>query len=382
MSAGSTGKAAGTSSNNPVLGNTPTQDQTNQFSQGITPNTASGGQPNPLAQFAPGAGASATDLTAQNFNQGGSLTSNAPPQLQMASGGIATGPNPTGGQAGPNPPSWVPEGATLSADGQLWKGTDKNDQQYAYGVNFNPNQQSGQLQSGPQPAPTTGESALQSGVNGLNSMSPQSLFDQYSQVLARTPDSAYGAGSDQATIAPYRNPGLGRVMPPDSAGPPPPAGLPQQLFNQYASTIFGAPPGGTTLGPTQANAPAAAPVATPKPQLPAFAQPTMTGGQSIVPYTNKPPYSAPAPAMRPNQLPKLPATQAPVPAGYTGGGINRGPQATGLGSIGPTQRPTVPAFAKPTLYQPGQSSPLAGMNQRIGPAKPIPGKVNTAPMRR
>ena len=63
----------------------PTQDQTNQFSQGITPASTAGGQPNTLAQFAPGAGASATNLMGQNFNQGGSLTTNAPPQQSSLS---------------------------------------------------------------------------------------------------------------------------------------------------------------------------------------------------------------------------------------------------------------------------------------------------------
>lgn len=78
--------------------------------------------------------------------------------------GGAIPPNSQSNTGGPTPPGWVPEGATLSADGQLWQGTDKNGQQYAYGVNFNPNQQSGQLQSGPQPLTPNQPQGLMNGA--------------------------------------------------------------------------------------------------------------------------------------------------------------------------------------------------------------------------
>ena len=137
--------------------------------------------------------------------------------------------------------------------------------------------------------------------------------------------------------------------------------------------------------------PPQAPVGTPKPSLPAFAQPAVTGGQSQAPYVtarpNLPQFAQP---MRPNQLPKLPATLPAVKPGYTGGGINTGPQATGLGSINTAQRPGMvmnnntvgtSKISKPTMYQAGQSNKKF-IPQATGLAKPVPGKVNVAPMRR
>ena len=69
-----------------------------------------------------------------------------------------------------------------------------------------------------------------------------------------------------------------------------------------------------------------------------------------------------------------------VQPGYTGGGINYGAVPTGLGSVGPTVRPTLPAFAHPTMYQPGQSNNPGSQIIR-GPSG-VPGQANFAPMRR
>jgi len=394
----------------------PTQDQTNQFSQGITPANNAGGQPNTLAQFAPGAGASATDLTGQNYNPGGGLTTNAPPQLQMASGGIATGPNPTGGQAGPNPTGTQPNPDMLQVDPTTYNIGGGAPFTYTLGTGgpsqgAPPNFSAAQTPT-PQPAAAPSES---------HSDLMRRLGLTQGGGTAYTPPGA-PAMPPQAPIA------TPKPQLPAFAQPQPKAGQP--LVKQaYGHDMFGEPflspprglpgPGsaGGPLGPGSSLSPATGPQltrppagarpdysgpvmqsiqpATPKPQLPAFAQPTMTGGQSQAPYTinpTRPQYNSPAITQpRLNQLPQLPATQPAVNPGYTGGGINTGPTPTGLGSINTAERPGMvmnnntvgtSKVSKPTLYQAGQSSPLGSINQRTGPAKPVPGKVNTAPMRR
>ena len=71
-----------------------------------------------------------------------------------------------------------------------------------------------------------------------------------------------------------------------------------------------------------------------------------------------------------------------VQPGYTGGGINYGAVPTGLCSVGPTVRPTLPAFAHPTVYQPGQTQANRVPNQLIRGTSAVPGQANFAPMHR
>ena len=191
MSMGS-GKSTGTPNPSTAFGNQPgattfgsypTQQQTNQFSQGVTPASTAGGQPNTLAQFAPGAGASATNLMGQNFNQGGSLTSS----------------------------SAVPNSVVVPQDSPFLQ-----DPAYQNVLGQNGFQTADISQAKPL---STGQSALQTGINGLNSMSPPSGFDlaavQIHDNMYRPERNPYLPGSGQPPGAPP-----GSMLAPTPTGDP------------------------------------------------------------------------------------------------------------------------------------------------------------------
>ena len=300
MSMGS-GKSTGTPNPSTAFGNQPgattfgsypTQQQTNQFSQGVTPASTAGGQPNTLAQFAPGAGASATNLMGQNFNQGGSLTTNAPPQgfapeihdnmYRPERNPYLPGPGqPPGGppidySAALKAPGMIgisngqpgsftplsrsedarnnyfnsitgykrnPDGSDRNADGtsyyDSWKAANPGKDVFSINRDFQaltPEQQYGYLTPGgnmgfqqptSQPAPPSMDAAGPQGP----SMDPTALMNKYSQAVFGTPQASYALGGpNQPPIAPYRNPGLGRVMPTPASD--------AQLTDEFGQAIY------------------------------------------------------------------------------------------------------------------------------------------------
>ena len=167
--------------------------------------------------------------------------------------------------------------------------------------------------------------------------------------------------------------GLGQP-PPNSPtqyqGPPiynqPMAGLPIQ--GGVVGGPLGRPIYGAQTQPQPGQGIAGTAPTTPKPTLPAFAHPTV--------------YQP-----GPNQLPQLPATQAPVSGGYTGGGINYGAVPTGFGNVGyqppaATQAQLNIGKYNDPLYQPGQTQANRVPNQLIRGTSAVPGQANFAPIHR
>jgi len=202
-----------------------------------------------------------------------------------------------------------------------------------------------QLQQMGGPLGSTGAQALQTGMAGLQSASgPQDLYNQYASTLF---------GQPAATVAPGVTP-----------NPQPPATVadltPQNLYNQYASTLFGQPANGYTpnfagtqggLSPEQTALMAAqtglfnsniGPATTPAP----------FNGVSTAPATVRPqPPAAPAPA---------PVVRAPAPVARP---------APVVRAPAPVARPA-PVAVKPSPFKPVLTRPGVQPALRTAPRPP------------